>query len=153
MSATKKGDNTTDILNCCFFAVNLHFVTSNQISTYRKLDLSLTNSVYLVFLPLETQKGLEQTKVSTRFFTLKRNDPKTFKTGSCKNLFLQRVWCWYKLLRWMYFVLCDNRKTLLFLKVYCYSEIFLTAMLLLFFKKVFWKKCVLYAFSTLIVWC
>ena len=32
-----------------FFKLNLHFVISNQISPYRKLNLLLINSVYLVF--------------------------------------------------------------------------------------------------------
>ena len=41
----------------------LHFVSSNQISTYRKLNLPLTSSIYFIFLPLEMQKRLEQTKV------------------------------------------------------------------------------------------
>ena len=30
-----------------FLKINLHFVTSNQISTYRKLNLSLINGIYL----------------------------------------------------------------------------------------------------------
>ena len=36
-----------------FFVINFHFITSNQIYRYRKLNLSLTNNFYLVFLPLE----------------------------------------------------------------------------------------------------
>ena len=45
----------------------------------------------------------------------------------------------------MFFILCDNWKTLLFLKVFRYTEIFLTAMLLFTLKPVFWKKSVFYA--------
>ena len=48
----------------------------------------------------------------------------------------------------MSFTLCDNWKTLLFVKVYRYFEIFLTTMLLLSLKPVFWEKPVFYAFST-----
>ena len=78
---------------------------------------------------------------------LKRNDPQTFTSASCKNPFLQCVCYWYNLLRWMFFILCDNWKTLLFMKVCRYSEIFLSAMLLLSLKPVFWKKSVFYALS------
>ena len=51
-----------------FFTINLHFIPSNKIYTYRKLNLSLTNSIYLVFLPLEMQRKLTQTKVYHTFF-------------------------------------------------------------------------------------
>ena len=44
----------------------------------------------------------------------------------------------------MFFILCE---TILFMKVYCYSEIFLTAMLLFTFNPVFQKKSVFYALS------
>ena len=56
-----------------FLKINLHFVTSNQISTYRKLNLSLINGIYSilysVFFPLEMQRRLVQTKVYYTFFT------------------------------------------------------------------------------------
>ena len=75
------------------------------------LNLSLTSNSF-VFLTLKMQKRLEQTKSIPLVFLLclKRKDLQTFKTGSCKNLFLQCV-----------FLFCDNWKTLLFVKVYCYS--------------------------------
>ena len=73
-----------------FFTINLHFVTSNQIPTYRKTNLPLTSSICLVFLPLEMQGRLKP-KYTTRFFTLKRNDPQTFKSGSRENPFIQCV--------------------------------------------------------------
>ena len=129
-----------------FFTIKLHFITLNQILTYRKPHLPLTSSIYLVFLPLEMKGRLEQTKVYHTFFLLclKRNKPQTFKSGSCKNLFLEYVCYWYNLLWWMFFILCDNWKTFLFIIVYCYSEIVLTAMLLLSLKTVFWRKSVFY---------
>ena len=40
---------------------------------------------------------------------------------------------------------CDNWKTLPFIKVYHFSKVILTAMLLLSLKTVFWKKSVFYA--------
>ena len=51
-----------------FFTLNLHFVTLNQIATYRKPNLPLTSSIYLVFLPLEMQVRLNQTKVYCTLF-------------------------------------------------------------------------------------
>ena len=48
--------------------MNLYFATSNQISIYKKLNLILTSSIYLVFLPLEMQKRPKETKVYHMFF-------------------------------------------------------------------------------------
>ena len=120
--STTIGESKTNILKLLFFTLNLHFVKSNQISPYRKLNLSLTSSIYFVFLPLEMQKRLKQTKVyhSFSYFVWKEM---THKPGSCKNSFLQGVRYWYSLLQWLFFILYDNWKTLLFLKI-CYSETF-----------------------------
>ena len=63
VSATKIVENTKNILKLLFFTINLNFATSNQISTYKKLNLPLTSSNYFVFLPLEMQIRLEQAKV------------------------------------------------------------------------------------------
>ena len=79
VSTTKIGESTTSILKLLFFTINLHFVKSNQISTYRKLNLPLKSSIYFVFLPLEMPKRLAQTKVPLIFILcLKRNDSQTF---------------------------------------------------------------------------
>ena len=59
----KIGENTTNIFKLLFFTINLHFATSNQMSTYRKLNLCSSSSIYFIFLSLEMQKTLEQTKV------------------------------------------------------------------------------------------
>ena len=126
MSATKIGENTTNILKLLFFIINLHSVTSNQISTYRKLNLPLTSSIYFDFLPLEMQKKTRTDKIIPQIclLCLKRNDPQTFKSGSCKNSFFQCVCDCCNLLRLMFFILCHNWKILLFMKVCRYSEIF-----------------------------
>ena len=148
MSATKTGGNADNILKLLFFIINLHFVTSNQLSTSRKLNLPLTSIVYFVFFPLEMQKRIEQTKVYHAFsHFVWKNYPQTFKSGSCKNAFLQCVCYCYNLLRWMFFILCDTWKKLLFMKVYRCSEIVLSAMLLLSLKPVYCKKSVFYALS------
>ena len=138
MSATKIGENTTNILKLPIFIINLHFVASNQIFTYRKLNLSLTSSIYFVFLPLEMQKTLineqwtDKSILHVFLLCIKRNDQQTFKCSSYKNLFFQHVCYCYNLLRLIFFILRDKCKTLLFMKVCRYSEIFLSAMLLLF---------------------
>ena len=53
-----------------FFTMNLHFVTSIQMPTYRKTNLLLISSIYLVFVPLKMQGKLKQTKVYNTLFTL-----------------------------------------------------------------------------------
>ena len=150
MSAIKISENTTNILNCCFFTINLDFVTWNQISKCKKLNLSLTSSIYLVVLPIEMQRRFKQTNIYHTHFTLsEKKRPKGFKCSSCKNPFFQCVCYWNDLLRLMLFIPCYNCKTLLFKKVYSYFKIFwrLTTMLLLSLKIVFWKKSVFYALS------
>ena len=89
MSAAKIGENTTSISKLLFFTLNLHFVSSNQIPTYRKLNLPLTSSIYFVFLPLEMQKRLKQTKVCHAFsyFVWKETTHKPLKVAAAKSLF------------------------------------------------------------------
>ena len=150
MSATKIGENTTNILKLLFFTMNLHFVTSNQLSTFRKLNLPLMSCVYFAFFPLEMQKKKTRTDQSIPCvfpLCVKRNDPQSFKSGSCKNCFLQSVCYYHNFLRWMFFILCDTWKKLLFMKVYRCSDIVWSAMLLLSLKPVYCKRSVFYALS------
>ena len=143
MSATKIGANTTNILKLLFFIIKLHFVTSNQLSTDRKLNLQC---LFRLLSPRNAKKTQTDQNIPCVFpLCLKRNDPQTFKSGSCKNPFLQCVCYYYNLLRWMFFILCDTWKKLLFMKVYRCSEIVLSAMLLLSLKPVYCKKSVFYA--------
>ena len=39
-----------------FFTINLHFLRPNEISSYRKLNLTLTTSIYLVFFTFRSAK-------------------------------------------------------------------------------------------------
>ena len=92
VSATKIGINTTNISKLLFFTTNLHFVTSNQISTHRKLNLPLSSSIYFVFLPLEMQKRLKQTKLWHAFsyfilYYIKETTHKSLKVAAAKSLF------------------------------------------------------------------
>ena len=89
VSATKKDENTANILKLLFFIINLRFVTSNQLSADRKLNLPLTSSVYFVVFPLEMQKRLKQTKVYRAFshFVLKEMTHKPSKMPAARTLF------------------------------------------------------------------
>ena len=69
-----------------FFTINLPFVTSDQLSTHRKLTLSLTGSIYLT-----NKTQADQNRPLVLLIYLKRNNPQTFKSGSQKNFFLQCV--------------------------------------------------------------
>ena len=131
----------------------MHFFTSNQISTYRKLNLILINNIYVVFFPLEMQRRPYRQKYTTHFLQKKnktknktKQKSQTFKNRSCEKLFLQSVCYWYKLLRYFLFYVITGR-ILFFLKVHLCSELFLTAMLLLSLKKVALKKSVIYTLS------
>ena len=67
----------------------LHFVTSNQLSTFRKLNLPLLSNVYFASFPLEMQKRLEQTETYHVFshFVWKETTHKPLKVAAAKTLF------------------------------------------------------------------
>ena len=94
VSTTKIGENTTNISKLLFFTtINLHFVTSNQITTFRRLNLSPSSSIYFVFVTSINAKKTQKDQSMPRVFLLclKRNDPQTFKKGSYKHSSLQCV--------------------------------------------------------------
>ena len=72
-----------------FFTTNLHFLTSKQISTYRKPHLPPTSRIYLVFLPLEMQGRLKHTKVYHTLFNFvwKKTTNKPLKVAAAKTYF------------------------------------------------------------------
>ena len=73
------------------------------------------------------------------------NDTRTFKSSSCKKIFLQCICYRCNLLQWMSFIPCGNWKTFL-TKVYRYFEILSILITLLYLKQVFWKKSIFYVF-------
>ena len=77
VSTTKIGENTTNISKLLFFTINLHFVTSNQITTFRKLNLPPSSSIYFVFFTSINAKKTQKDQSMPRVFLLclKRNDP------------------------------------------------------------------------------
>ena len=89
MPIIKIDENTTNISKLLFFTIHLHFVILNQISTYRKLNLPLRSSIYFVFLPLEMQERLKQTKVCGAFsyFSWKGTTHKPLKVAAAKSIF------------------------------------------------------------------
>ena len=89
VSAIKIGKNTTNISKLLFFTINLYFVTSNQIFTHRKLNLPLASNIYFVFLPLEMEKRLKQTKACHAFsyFVWKVTTHKPLKVAATTSLF------------------------------------------------------------------
>ena len=120
----------------------MHFITSKQIYSYRKLNLLLTNSIYIVFLPLEMQRKLKQTKVYHTFyqFVWKKMAHEPLKVASSKTLF-SSVYVSGKSCFDECFLLHEiNWKTLLFIKVIRFSEVILTAMLMFWLKPEFWKS-------------
>ena len=71
-----------------FSKKKLHFGTSEQISTYGKINLLPIKSIYLVFSSRERKRRLIQTKIYYKlFYCLKRNISKSFKSDSCKKSF------------------------------------------------------------------
>ena len=67
---------------------------------------------HLCFLSSRNVKRNIQTKVCCIFLVLsrKRSGSQTFKCSSNSTPFLQCIFYWYNLLRWMFFILCDNWK-------------------------------------------
>ena len=53
----------------------------------------------------------------------------------CLSVSLSLSLSWYKLLQWMFFILCDNWKTLVFTKVSCPSECFWNYHFAAFFER------------------
>ena len=72
-------------------------------STYGKLNFLLINSINSIFISLEMQSRLIQTKLYCKFLLfLKRNVSQTFASSSCRILSLKCVCYWYSLLRLMF---------------------------------------------------
>ena len=148
MSATKIGENTAHISKLQFFTINLHFVTSNQISTFRKLNFPLSSSIYFVFLPLEMQKRFKQTKICHAFsyFVWKEKTHKPLKVQPAANILFSSVY----VIGTACFDECFSFSVITKRHYFSWKFIItlrLSAILLLSLKPVFWKKSVFYALS------
>ena len=146
MSATKIGENTTNILKLLYFTINLHFVTSNQISAYRKLNFPLTSSTYFVFLRLEMQKWLEQAKIYHAFFYFvwKETTHKPLKVAPAKTLFSSVYVIGTTCFNECFSFYVITRRHCFSWKINVTLRFFLSAMLLLSLKQVSWMKFVFY---------
>ena len=92
-------------------------------------------------LPCKSKRRLVQTKLHFKFFNLSKSKRLTnLQKQQLQKVFLQCVCHRCNLLRWIFFVPCDNWKKLFFLKVCRYCEIFLTAILSFSLKQVFLKE-------------
>ena len=100
----------------------------------RKLNLLLINSVYLVFSSLEMHGRLKQTKVYCKFVGSNWKET-TYKLSK------EECPCyWYNLLRWMFFIPCDNWNTLFFIKFCRYFKVSFNRHAVAF---LFWKEIIL----------
>ena len=102
-----------------------------------------------------------KTKIQTKVYYIflvhfsKRNGSQTFTCSTSNKPFVQCICYWYKLLRTMLFILCDNWKTLFFMKIYRYSEGFSSRHVATFFKRSVLKEvCILcYLYNTVTAQC
>ena len=93
-----------------------------------------------LLLPRNTKKThTDQSILQTFLLCLNKNVWQTFKSSSCKKVFPKCVYHWYNLLRWMFFVPCDNWKTF-FIQIYCYPEVWFNGHVLHSLEQVFWKN-------------
>ena len=100
----------------------------------------------------KSKRRLVQSKVHFRFLNLSESKRLTNlqKQQLQKKLF--HCVCYRcNLLRLLFFVPCDSWKTLFFLKVCGYCEIFSTAILPFSLKQVFWKKSVFYGLNSVVL--
>ena len=70
-----------------FFTINLHFVISNQLPIYRKLNFPLSSGIYLVFLHSRNARKTQADQSVPHIFllSLKRNKP--LKVAAAQTLF------------------------------------------------------------------
>ena len=143
MSATKNRRKYNQHFKLLFFKINLHYGTSDYISTYGKLNLLPINSIFFVFPSRVMQRRLMQTKAYYKIslFSLKRSASKAFQSSRRKRVLPKCVYHWYNLLRWMFFIPCDNSKQVFFLHRFIVTQrLGGTVMLMNSVKQVFWKK-------------
>ena len=100
-----------------FFKKNLHFGASEQMSTCGKPNLLPIKGIFLVFSSREKQRRLIQTKIyyNSLQYTLVCMPNKLLKVTAEKKVIPN-------LLRFMFFIPCNNWKTLFFTQIQHYPE-------------------------------
>ena len=87
MSATKVGENTTNIPKLLFFTMNLHFVTSSQISAFEYL-ICLSQAVFISSSYLQKCKGTQTDQSichAFSYFVRKETTHKPLKVAILKS--------------------------------------------------------------------
>ena len=115
-------------------------------SKWIKTDHVVNNLFYFTYRPKYTLRFLIYLKriINSQIFR---------SNSSCKIYFIQCLWCWLNLLQWMLFIPCNNWKTSLSIKFYCYFCSISTTMLLLScFEKTLYFTCYLHDNRTILMW-
>ena len=153
MSATKISENTINVLKLLLFTINLQFVTSIEVSTYRKLNLPLASNIYNFFLPLEIQKDSNRTKYTTCFLTMseKKRPASLYKWQLHRTLSPVCV-LYVQLAPMNAFIPCYHWNILLFMKNWLYTKIFFKSHVAAFFEASVLKEFrILCVFSTITI--
>ena len=123
VSATKKGENAFNILNCYF---SKYYILSHKLNIYvwETKFLLLIYNISLIFSSIEMQRRLTQTKLYYKLSKKKRQFTTLQKQQLQKNLFLQCVCYQYYTTCFIqcFFIACDNWKILFFVKGCWYTE-------------------------------
>ena len=135
MSATKIGGNTTNILNCYF--QNKFTLWHIRLNIYIWKTKFTSNKQYFsghLFSRNAKKTHTDQSILLTFLFYLKINVSRTFKRSSCKKLFPKLVYHWCNLLRWIFFIPCDNCKQYFFSQINRYPEAWCNRHVAVFFQ-------------------
>ena len=121
MCATKIGGNLTNILNCYF--QNKFTLWHIRLNIYIWKTKFTSNKQCFsghLFSRNAKKTHTDQSILQAFLLCLKTNVSRTFKSSSCKKLFPKLVYHWYNLLRWIFFIPCDNCKGVFFTqKAWC----------------------------------
>ena len=128
-----------------FFTINFHFVTSNQICSHSKMKFASHKQYLLSLLTSRNTKKIQTDRSIPHVFSLflKRNDPHKPLNAAAPKILSPVCMSLVKFASMNAFYY--YWKTLLFIKVYRFSEVILTVMMMLLLKPVFWKKSAFYA--------
>ena len=116
-----------------FFTINLHFLRPKEVSTYRKLNLTLITSFYLVFFTFRSaKKTLTEQSIPHTFLLWRETTHKPSKVAAGKTLFSRMyiigTTCFNKC-----FLFCRITEDITFHQSLYLHRHFLIVMLLLFF--------------------
>ena len=114
-----------------------------KVTAYRKINLLLTNSTYLVYF--------HRLKHTTSFlFWLKGNVSQIFKSTSCKKTFSPVCGLLVQLAS-MFFISCDNWRVKFFVKIYRYLEVLFNHHVFAFWERRYLKEACIFFISKITV--